>query len=183
MRGVFRAEPKFLAVFTNLDARSDSARTEIPGDIFQSKCEALSGQNRNSWRYLPICMRGCFRPDPKFLAKFFLVFTRRAFRSGPKFLAIFPRLYARCYSVWTEIPGEIYQFKCEACSSQHRNSWQYLPVQIRGVFLSEPKFLAVFSSLGARCLSVRTQIPGYSYQFECEVFVGQNQNSLRYFPV
>ena len=68
-----------------------------------------------------------------------------------------------------------------------------------GVYQSEPKFLAVVTSMNARqnarCLSARTEIlaivtnlnarrssvrtefPGDIYQFECEAFVGQNQIS------
>ena len=48
MRGVFRREPKFLATFSSLDARSYSARTKIPSNIYQFERDAFFGQNRNS---------------------------------------------------------------------------------------------------------------------------------------
>ena len=53
-RGVIRPEPKFLPVFTNLHAMRFSVRTKVPGDIYQLKCEAPFGQNRNPWRRLPV---------------------------------------------------------------------------------------------------------------------------------
>ena len=53
---------------------------------------------------------------------------------------------------------------------------------MRGVRRPEPKFPAVFSSLNARRVSVRTPIPGNSYQFEWEVFVGQTQHAPRWRP-
>ena len=48
MRGVFRSEPKSLAVFTSVNARRFSVRTEIPDGIYQCECEAFFGQNQNS---------------------------------------------------------------------------------------------------------------------------------------
>ena len=45
------------------------------------------------------------------------------------------------------------------------------------------KILAIYPSLNARRFLVRTKVPGNSYQFECDVFVGQDQNSWRYFLV
>ena len=72
---------------------------------------------------------------------------------------------------------------------------------MRGVIQSEPEFLAVFPSSSARCLSVRTEIPGDVsswnarcvsvrtkspggfYQFKCEEFVGPIQCSWRYLPI
>ena len=54
---------------------------------------------------------------------------------------------------------------------------------MRGAFWSGPKFLAIFTSLNAEYLSVRTEIPSSTSQFECEALFGQNQNSWRYFPV
>ena len=148
-------------------------------------------------------------------------------RSEPEFLAMFPSMNSRCLSVGTRFPGDVSQFKCEAFSDrteilgdifqfareafsgQNRKSWQYFPVEMRGVRRSELKFLAAFSGLNARrfsarteipggislfkcevfanlvarCLSGRTKIPGGIYQFGCEVSVGQNQNSWRYSPV
>ena len=156
MRGVFRPEPKFLAVFPSLNARCYSVRTEIPVGIFQFKCEAFFGQNQNCWQY--------------FLA---------IFQSEPEFLAIFINLNARRYSAGTEIPGNSYQFECEVFVSQNQisqfdyevfvgqdqNSWRRFLVLIRGVFRPGPKFLGIFS------------------QFEYEVLVGQNQNPWRYFPI
>ena len=53
-RGVCRSEPKFPTIFTNLNARRLSVRTEIPGDISQLECEDFFGQIRNSWRYFPV---------------------------------------------------------------------------------------------------------------------------------
>ena len=49
--------------------------------------------------------------------------------------------------------------------------------------MSEPKLLAIFTNLHASRFSVRTKIPGDIFQFECEVVVGQNRSSWRYFPV
>ena len=46
MRGVSRSEPKFLAIYTNLDVGRFSLRTKIPGDTFQLKCEAPLSQNQ-----------------------------------------------------------------------------------------------------------------------------------------
>ena len=104
-------------------------------------------------------------------------------RSGPKFLAVFPSLDAGRFSVRTEMPGDIYQFGREVSVGHNQNSWKYLPVKERGVFRSEPKLLAIFTNLHARCSSVRTKTPGDISQCECEVSVSQNQNSWRYFPV
>ena len=160
MRGVCRSDPKFLAMFTSFRAGRFSARAEIFGGISQFKCEAFSGQNRNSWRYFPVKTRGVYRPEPKFLA-------------------IFTNLVSRSYSVRTEIPGGISQLKCEAFFSQNRNPRQYCPVNMRGVCRSEPDFPAVFSSLCARRYSVRTKTPGDISQYKCVACVGQNQNSWR----
>ena len=164
MRGVFRSEPKLLAILRSLNARRFSVRTGTPGNSYRFGCEVSVGQNPNSWQYLRICARGVFR-------------------SEPEFLAIFPSLNARCLSVATGTPGDIYRFGCEASFRQNPNSWQYLRICVRGFFRSEPKFLAIFTTLHARCLSVRTKIPGDISQFECEVFVGQNPNPWRCFPV
>ena len=119
----------------------------------------------------------------------------------PKFLAAFSEFYARRFSVATEIPDDSFQCKCDVSVSQNRiswhsyqkkcgafvgqdrNSWRYFPVQRRGVCRSEPKSLAVFSDLNAMGYSVRTEIPGGIYQFECEAFCGQNKNPRQYFPV
>ena len=72
MRGAFRSEPKFLAEFTNVDARRYSVRTqipgvnyqvecevflvrtEIPGDIYQSKCGVSVCRNKNSQQYVSV---------------------------------------------------------------------------------------------------------------------------------
>ena len=109
-------------------------------------------------------MRGVFRPEPKFLAKITSSNARR-------------------FSASAKIPGGNYQFACEAFVGRNRNTWRYLPIWARGVCRLEPKFLAVFSSLFARCLSARTKFPGSIYQFKCEVLLGQNQNSWRYLPI
>ena len=135
----FSSEPKLLAVFTNLNARRYSVGTETPGDISQSRCEAAFGQIPNSWRNLP-------------------VLTRRVFQSGPKSLAIFTALNARRFSVRTEAPGGFFQFKCEALFGQGQNPRQYLPVEMRGAFGSEPDFLAIFPRVAAG-------------HFSCEAFV------------
>ena len=182
MRGVFRPEPKFLAIITSSNSRRFSASAKIPGGNYQFACEVLSVRIENSWRYLPIWARGVCRLEPKFLA-------------------VFPSLYARCLSARTKFPGSIYQFKCEAILGQNPNSWRYFPVQMRGVIQSEPEFLAVFPSFSARCLSVRaaipgdisswnarcvsvrTKSPGGFYQFKCEAFVGPIQCSWRYLPI
>ena len=110
MRGVCRAEPKFLAVitsenarclsvrteipcfFSSLNAGRFSARTRIPGDLPQYKCETFFGRNRNSWRYLPVWARGVFRRETNFLA-------------------IVTSLDARRFSVRTKLPGGIARCK------------------------------------------------------------------------
>ena len=66
--------------------------------------------------------------------------------SEPKFLAIVTRLTERRFSAGAEVPGDIYQFECEAffvraetsgsiypceCEAlfdQNRNSWRYFAV-------------------------------------------------------
>ena len=164
MRGVFRPEPKFLAKITSSNARRFSASAEIPGGNYPFAREVFVGQNRSSWRYLPIWARGVCRLEPKFLA-------------------VFSSLFARCLSARTKFPGSIYQFKCEVLLGQNQNSWRYLPIWARGVPRSESKFLAVFPSSNARCYSVRTRIPGSISQFQCEVFVGQGRNSWRCFQL
>ena len=92
--------------------------------------------------------------------------------SEPKPLAIINSLNARRFSVRTKIPGSISQFKCEGFVGQNPNSWQLFPVWARVVFLSEPKFLAVFPSLFARRFSVGAEIPRDVSQFKCLVFLG-----------
>ena len=122
-------------------------------------------------------------------------------RPEPNSLAVFTSLNARCYSVGTKIPGDIYRFGREVLLGQNPNSWRYFPVQMPGVIQSEPEFLAVFPSSSARCLSVRTEIPGdisswnarcvsvrtkspnSFYQFKCETFVGPIQCPWRYLPI
>ena len=157
----FRSEPQPLAVFTNLDARRFSVGTKIPGGIFQFNCGALFGQNRNSWQHSPVRKRCVFRPAPKFPA----VYPNLHARSGPK------------------VPGDSYHFEFEAFLSQNRDSGRRLPICARGVFRSEPKFLAVLPSLIAWRYSVRTETPGSIYQLKCEVLVGQNLNSWQHLPV
>ena len=163
-RGVFRSKPKFVAVFSSADARCYSVRTETPGNSNQFVCEAFFSQNRNSYHYSPVYIRGVLR-------------------TGPKFLAVFPSLNARRLSVRTKAPGSIYQFACEVFLSENQSSWRYFPVLMRGVSRSEPKYLAMFSSLHARRFSVGIKIPGDIYQFGCEVVVGQNQNPRQYLPI
>ena len=164
MRGVFLSEPKFLAIFPRLNARRFPVRTEIPGSIPQFKSEVFVGQNRNSWRRVPICLRGVFRSEPESLATFF-------------------SLNARCVSVRTEIPGDISQFEREAFFGHTRNSWWYFPVKMRGVSRPELKFLKIFPCLGARRFSGRTEMPGGISQCKCEVFVGPSQYSWQYLPI
>ena len=101
---------------------------------------------------------------------------RGVFRPEPKFLAVFTSLNLRRLSVGTKIPGSFFQFKRQVLFGQDRNSCRRLPVLARGVFRPEPKFLAVLTNLSAMRFSVRTQIPGDVFHFECEVFVGQNQS-------
>ena len=158
MWGVCQPEPKFLAIFTNFDARRLSVITDISGNSFRFKCESLFGQSRNPWRSFPIWMRGVSR-------------------SEPKFLEVFPSWSSRRLSVEAKIPGCLYHFDREVCSGHNQNSWRFLPVRFRGVFRSKPKFAAVFSSANARCYSVRTKTPGNSNQFVCEAFFSQNRNS------
>ena len=84
MRGAFRSEPKFLAISASVNAMRFSARTKIPGDIYQiecaafsartaiagetsqSKCGAFVGQDQNSWQYFPVWMRGVFSQNRNF---------------------------------------------------------------------------------------------------------------------
>ena len=106
---------------------------------------------------------------------------RNACQPEPKFLAVFTSLKARRFSVRTNIPGDIYQFECEAFFSQGRNSWRYFPVYMRGVYRPGPKFLPVFTSLNLRRLSVRTKVPGGIFLFLREAFFSQPK-SLAVFP-
>ena len=137
---------------------------KVPGDIYAFECEAFFGQNRNPWRFSPVGMRGVFQSEPK----------------SP---AIFSSLNARRYSVRTKIPGDVSQRYCEVCFGQNQNSRRYSPVYMRGVCRSEPKFLAVCTTLNARCLSVRTRNLGDISQSKCGVRVGQNQNHRQFCPV
>ena len=86
------------------------------------------------------------------------------FRPRPKFLSVLSSLRARCVSVRTEIPGEIFQCECEAFIGQTRNSWRYLPIWMCEGF------------------SVRTQFPGDISQVKCDVLFSQNQSPWRLFP-
>ena len=54
LRGVVWSGPKFLAACPSLNAKRLSDRTEIPGDISQFEFAELLGQNRNSWRRVPV---------------------------------------------------------------------------------------------------------------------------------
>ena len=107
---------------------------------------------------------------------------RSVCRSEPRPLAVFTSLDARRLSVRTKIPGDIYESKCGVFVSQNQIPQQFPPVRIRGAFRSEPKSLATFTSLNARSFSAGIKIPRNSSQCVCEVFVGQNRNSWRYFP-
>ena len=106
------------------------------------------------------------------------------FRPGPKFLSVVSSLRARCVSVRTEIPGEIFQ-----CVDARRFSARpEIPGDIYqfgcvGFFQSGPNFLAIFPRSNAMSFSVRTKVPGDFFQVECEAFFGQYQNSWRYFPI
>ena len=108
---------------------------------------------------------------------------RGAFRPEPKSQGVFPSLNTEYMSDRTKIPGSTPQFKCDVPSDQNQSCRQYLPVGMRGVCRSELKFLAVFSSLNAEYLSVRTKIPSSMFRFQGDVPFFQNQNSWRYFPV
>ena len=126
---------------------------------------------------------------------------RGVFQSGPKFLVVFPSLNARRVSVRTKTSGDMFQFKCEAFFGQNlnpgnsyqskckafcgqvRNSWRYFPVKMRGVVRSEPKFLAIFSSLNARRYSIRTGIRRDISQVKWGAFFGRRQNSWRRFQI
>ena len=167
-RGVFPSEPKFLVIVTSLNARCFSARAKIRGNISRFKCEAFVSQNRNPGRYLPLWMRGVFR-------------------SEPKFLAILPSLRARRLSVGTEIPGKFLAIVItnlnSRCLSVRIQIPGKLPISMRGVCRSGPKFLAVFSSLSARRYPIRTEVPGGIYQATWEAFFGRGQSPWRYLPV
>ena len=164
MRGVCRSEPKFLAIFTNLNARRSSVRTEIPGDIYPFEREVFFSQNSNSWQQLPVRTRGVIL-------------------SEPESLAIFPSLNERRFSADAEIPGGIYQFGRESFFGQNRNAWQFLPMRMRDVFQSGPKFLATVTNMNATSFSARTKILGDVPQSSREASVCQNQNSQQYVPV
>ena len=161
MRGVFRSEPKFLAIFTNLDARRFSVRTKTPGGAPQFKCEAFCRQNRNSRQYLPIWMRGVFR-------------------SEPDLLAVFTNLNAKCLSVRTKIPGGMSQFQCEAFWVGTRIPGGAHQFGCEVFCRSGPNSLAVNTTLNARRSSVRTEIPGDIDQFKCEAFFGENRSPRRF---
>ena len=144
MRGVCRPEPKFLAVFTNVNARRFSAISEIPVGFFQFERDVTVGQNRSSWRFFPVQVRGVIPSGAKFLAiypslesffgrgqrswRYVPIRMRGAFRSEPNFLAVLNKVNARRNSVRTHIPGVNYQAECEALFGQDRNSWRYLLV-------------------------------------------------------
>ena len=201
MRCVCRSGPEFLAVFPSSNARRYDVRTEIPGGISQFKWEAFFGRGRNFCRFCPVCARGVFRSEPKFLAKYSSVNARRlsarpeipgdiyqfgcvrVFQSGPNFLVIFPRSNAMSFSVRTKVPGDFPQDECEAFFGQNQNSLRYFQIRMRGVVWSGPKFLAACPSLNAKRFLVRTEIPGDISQFEFAASFGQNQNPWRRFPV
>ena len=128
----------------------------------------LLGQNRRSWRYCPVEMRDFIR-------------------SEPKFLAILPSLRARRLSVGTEIPGKFLAIVItnlnSRCLSVRIRIPGKLPICMRGVCRSGPKFLAVFSSWSARRYSIRTEVPGGIYQATWEAFFGRGQSPWRYLPV
>ena len=105
----FRSGPKFLAVFSNSNARRFSVRTKSRGGFYQFECEAFFGQDQTPCRFLPFRMR-------------------RVCRAEPKFLAIITRLSARRFPARTEIPGSVAQFEREAFFGQSQNFWQYLLV-------------------------------------------------------
>ena len=134
-----------------LNAMRLSVKNKRPGGIYRSECGAFFCQNRKSWQYLPIRTRGVFQSEPEFLAVFPSLNARR--------FSIKTNLNARRVSVRNKKPGGISQCECEAFFGQNQNSWRYFPVCMRGVFRPEPKFLAAFTSLNARCLSVRTIFP------------------------
>ena len=108
---------------------------------------------------------------------------RGVFHPELEALAVFTSLNSRRSSVGTKIPVDFPQLKWEVFVGQNRNSRGYFPVLLRGGFRAGPKFLAVFPSLNARCYSARTKVPGDIYQFESDVFFGQDRNSWRYFPI
>ena len=105
MRGAFRSEPKFLAVFTNVDARRYSVRTQIPGVNYQVGCEVFS------WR------------EPNFLAKYprlnagYLSVRTKIPSSTSQFEREAPfgqnQDSWRYFSVGPETLGDYYQFERE----------------------------------------------------------------------
>ena len=155
MRGVFRSEPKFLAVSPSLNAEYSSVRTNVPISFFQFKFEVRLGPNRNSWQNQKSWLH----------------------------LAVWTSLNARRFSGRTKRPGDISQFECEAFFGQNRNSWRYFAFCMPGAFRSEQERLVIFTDLDARRLSVRTQIPGNIYECAREAFFGRNQNSWPYLPI
>ena len=124
-RGVVWSGPKFLAVFTNLNARRSSARTTFlaifpnlnarrlsvrprtPGNFKQFKCEAFFGKDQNSWRYFPIRMRGVCR-------------------SEPEYLTVSSSLNAKCFSGRTKNPSHVSQFARDVLFGQNQISrWRF----------------------------------------------------------
>ena len=97
--------------------------------------------------------------------------------SEPKPLAMIPSLHEGSFSAEPKLPGGLYQFECDVFVGQTRNSWQFFPIWMRGVFRSEPKFLAVFPRLNAEYLSARPRIPSSFFQFRSEALFDLNRNS------
>ena len=136
-------------------------------------------------------MRGAFRSEPKFLSIFSQVKCEALLGQNRNPLAIFPSLDARRVPARTEIPGGICQFECEASVGQNRNAWldarrysartnipgSNYQLEFEAYFRPGTKFLAMFSSLDARCLLVRTETPGRLPQRKCGAFVDQDRNS------
>ena len=176
MRGAFRSEPEFLLIYSSLHSEYVSSRANIPSSPSQVKCEVPSDQDQNSWRFPPVEMRGVRRSEPKFLAVFTSLNAGR-FSVSAANPSSFSQFECEAFSVRTKIPCEISLFGREAFFGQNRNPRRRIPILMRGVCWSEPKFLAVFTSLNATRFSVRARIPGDISQVGCEVSVGQNRNS------
>ena len=167
---------------------------------FPVGCEAFVGQNQIARWCFPICTRGVCRSETKRLAKFPSVNARR-FSVGAKIPGGIPQ--SKCEVIFGQNRNSWRYFLhgVGGVSGQNRNPWPRFPVKTRGVFREGANFLAIFPSLDAWCFSVRTkvpggfssvsarrfsvrtEIPGDIYQFECEAFFGQDQNSWRRVPV
>ena len=65
-RDIIWSEPNFRAIFSSRNASRGSVRTNIPGNMYLLKCEALLGENRNFGQHVPLELRGATWSEPKY---------------------------------------------------------------------------------------------------------------------